>query len=115
MRGNIYVAQPSRAKPKFKGTAGGKVIAALINTADPVGGEPVENPEAAPGILGLQLHVPHASSKRDFEAHDLEHLGNGALLITSDGVQVKKGSATAKAFGLTVQIALLGRADEVIK
>jgi putative ABC transport system substrate-binding protein len=58
------------------------------DSSDPNGGNLSRNVEAAAGILGLQLHVLHASSERDFDAvfTKLRKLRARALVIAGDAV-----------------------------
>jgi putative tryptophan/tyrosine transport system substrate-binding protein len=65
------------------------VMALLVNPADPAVAEPVSRAaQAAAHDLGVQLHVVHASSERDFDAvfATLSQLHAGALLIGADNL-----------------------------
>jgi putative tryptophan/tyrosine transport system substrate-binding protein len=77
------------------------VVAALINSADPNGGNLSRDLQAAARILGLQLHVLHASTERDFDAvfTTLGELRAGALVIAADTVFIS-GSARLAALAL---------------
>jgi putative ABC transport system substrate-binding protein len=57
----------------------------LVNPTNPTGGAGTE-PQAAARTLGLQLHVLHASSERDFDTvfATLVPLGAGGLVIGGD-------------------------------
>jgi putative ABC transport system substrate-binding protein len=79
------------------------VFAALINTNDPNGGNLSRDLEAAAGVLGLKLHVLHASSEHDFEEvfTTSRELRAGALVIAGDPVfSSTTGSAQLAALAL---------------
>jgi putative tryptophan/tyrosine transport system substrate-binding protein len=63
------------------------IIAVLVNPTNPTIGEPfVRDLEVAARMLGLKLHVLHASTERDFEMvfATLVQLQAGALVISPD-------------------------------
>src|SRR5262245_21656175 len=63
------------------------IIALLVNPTNPTNAERLSRDlQAAARILGLQLHVLHASTERDFDAvfASLPQLRAGALVIGSD-------------------------------
>ena len=63
------------------------IIALLVNPTNPTNAETLSRElQAAAGTLGLQLHVLHASTERDFDAvfASLPRLRAGALVIGSD-------------------------------
>jgi putative ABC transport system substrate-binding protein len=74
------------------------VIAALINPANPSTAEPQSRDLlAAARTLGLQLHVVHASTERDFDTvfANLARLRPGALVIGSDGFFISRNEQLA--------------------
>src|SRR5512133_443107 len=63
------------------------IIALLVNPTNPTNAETIsQDMQAAARTLGLQLHVLHASTERDFDAvfASLPRLRAGALVIGSD-------------------------------
>jgi putative tryptophan/tyrosine transport system substrate-binding protein len=63
------------------------IIALLVNPTNPTNAETISRDmQAAAHTLGLQLHVLHASTERDFDAvfASLSRLRAGALVIGSD-------------------------------
>ena len=63
------------------------VIAALINPTNRGTAEPqLRDLQAAAGTFGLQLHIVHASTERDFDTvfANLAQLRPGALVISND-------------------------------
>jgi putative tryptophan/tyrosine transport system substrate-binding protein len=62
------------------------IAAVLVNPTNPLAEALSRNLQAAAGTLGLQLHVLHASSERDFDAAfaTLVELRAGGLVITPD-------------------------------
>jgi len=62
-------------------------IAVLVNPTSPTTDSQLKNLQAAARALGLQLHVLHASTERDFDAAfvTLLQLWAGGLVIASDG------------------------------
>jgi len=62
------------------------VVAALVNPTSPTADSQVKNLHAAARALGLQLHVLHASTDRDFETafETLHQLRAGGLVVASD-------------------------------
>jgi putative ABC transport system substrate-binding protein len=74
------------------------VVAALINPANPSTAEPQSRDLlAAARTLGLQLHVVHASTERDFDTvfANLARLRPGALVIGSDGFFISRNEQLA--------------------
>jgi putative tryptophan/tyrosine transport system substrate-binding protein len=63
------------------------IIALLVNPGNPNAESLSQDTQAAARTLGLELHVLHASSERDFDAAfaALVRLGAGALVIGTDG------------------------------
>ena len=63
------------------------VVAVLVNPTSPTTDSQLRNLQAAAGILGLQLHVLHASTERDFDTVfvTLLQLRAGGLVVASDG------------------------------
>jgi putative ABC transport system substrate-binding protein len=65
------------------------VIAVLVNPANPAGADRVSrDAQAAASTLGLQLHVLHARTEREFDmvVATLVQLKAGALVIASDAL-----------------------------
>jgi len=62
------------------------VIAVLINPRQPAAADQEDEVTAAARVLGLQVHVVHASSESDFETAfaTCERLGTGGLLVAGD-------------------------------
>ena len=62
------------------------VIAVLVNPTSPTTDSQLRNLQAAARALGLQLHVLHASTERDFDAvfATLLKLQAGGLVVASD-------------------------------
>jgi ABC-type uncharacterized transport system substrate-binding protein len=62
------------------------VVAALFNPSDPSSENQSRELQAAAQILGLQLHILHANTERDFDAvfANLARLRIGALVIGAD-------------------------------
>ena len=62
-------------------------IAVLVNPTSPTTDSQLRNLQAAARALGLQLHVVHASTERDFDAvfATLLKLQAGGLVVASDG------------------------------
>ena len=63
------------------------VIAVLVNPTSPTADSQLRNLQAAARALGLQLHVLHASTERDFDTVfvTLLQLRAGGLVVASDG------------------------------
>jgi putative ABC transport system substrate-binding protein len=63
------------------------VIAVLVNPTSPTADSQLRNLQAAAGVLGLQLHVLHASIVRDLDTVfvTLLQLRAGGLVVASDG------------------------------
>jgi putative ABC transport system substrate-binding protein len=82
------------------------IMALLVNPANPVIAEPVSRlSQVATHALGLQLHVLHASSERDFDTvfATLTQLHAGALVIAPDNFFTANSKQLA---ALTVRHAL---------
>jgi putative tryptophan/tyrosine transport system substrate-binding protein len=64
------------------------IIAALVNPTNPFAEPETRDLESAAHTLGLQIHVLHASSERDFETAfaTLLQLQAGALVIANDAL-----------------------------
>jgi putative tryptophan/tyrosine transport system substrate-binding protein len=62
------------------------VVAALINPTEPNAGNLARNLQAAAGALGLEIHLLHASTERDFDTvfTTLRDRRVGALVISPD-------------------------------
>jgi putative tryptophan/tyrosine transport system substrate-binding protein len=62
------------------------VIAVLLNPTSPTAESQLRNLQAAADILGVRLHVLHASTERDFDAvsQALVQLRPGGLVVASD-------------------------------
>jgi putative tryptophan/tyrosine transport system substrate-binding protein len=62
------------------------IIAVLVNPTDPRSETQLKDLQAAARTLGLQLHVLHASTERDFDTvfATLAQLRTGALVISAD-------------------------------
>ena len=81
------------------------VVAVLVNPTSPTTDSQLRNLQAAAGILGLQLHVLHASTERDFDTafETLLQLRPGGLVVASDGFFATHGEQLA---ALTVRHAV---------
>jgi len=73
------------------------IIAALLNPTNPNTETILRELQAAARILGVQLHVLHASNERDFDTvfATLAQLRAGALVIGTDGFLVSRGEQLA--------------------
>ena len=73
------------------------VIAALINPANSSAEPQLRDLQAAARTLGVQLHVVHASSERDFGTvfANLAELRPGALVIANDGFFISRNEQLA--------------------
>ena len=73
------------------------VMALLVNPAHPAAETQSRNMQAAARTLGLQLHVLHASTERDFETTfaTLVQLRAGALVIGSDAFFINRSELLA--------------------
>jgi putative tryptophan/tyrosine transport system substrate-binding protein len=73
------------------------VIAALINPANSSAEPQLSGLQAAARTLGVQLHVVHASSERDFGMvfANLAELRPGALVIANDGFFISRNEQLA--------------------
>jgi putative ABC transport system substrate-binding protein len=63
------------------------VLAVLVNPTSPTADSQLRHLQAAARVRGLQLHVLHASTERDFDALfvTLLQLRAGGLVVASDG------------------------------
>ena len=70
-----------------------KVFGLLVNPTNPGAEHIVKDVRPAAGILGIQLHILHASAERDFDSvfADLRRSGAGGLLIATDGFLIRHG------------------------
>jgi putative ABC transport system substrate-binding protein len=68
------------------------IIGALVNPAGPNAETQSKNLQAVARTLGVQLHVLHASTEREFDKvfSDMAQLGAGALLICADPLFVSR-------------------------
>jgi putative ABC transport system substrate-binding protein len=73
------------------------IIGALVNPAGPHAGTQSKSLQAAARILGVQLHVLHASTEHDFNAvfANIVELRVGALLIIADPLFVSRSEQLA--------------------
>jgi ABC-type uncharacterized transport system substrate-binding protein len=73
------------------------IIAALVNPTNPNTETILRDLQAAARILGVQLHVLHASNERHFDTvfATLAQLRAGALVIGTDGFLVSRGEQLA--------------------
>jgi len=73
------------------------VIAALINPANNTAEPQLRDLQTAARALGLQLHIMHASSERDFDTvfATLAQLRPGALVIGTDGFLISRNQQLA--------------------
>jgi putative ABC transport system substrate-binding protein len=81
------------------------VVAVLVNPTSPTADSQLRNLQAAARVLGLQLHVLHASTERDFDTvfATLLELRAGGLVVASDGFFGTHGEQLA---ALTVRDAI---------
>jgi putative tryptophan/tyrosine transport system substrate-binding protein len=81
------------------------VVAVLVNPTSPTTDSQLRNLQAAARTLGLQLHVLHASTERDFDTvfETLLQLRAGGLVVASDGFFATHGEQLA---ALTVRHAV---------
>jgi putative tryptophan/tyrosine transport system substrate-binding protein len=72
-------------------------VAVLVNPTSPTADSQLRNLQAAARALGLQLHVLHASTERDFDAvfPTLLQLRAGGLVVASDGFFATHGEQLA--------------------
>jgi putative ABC transport system substrate-binding protein len=73
------------------------IIALLVNPTNPSSEQQTRDLLAAARVLGVQLHVLHASSERDFDATfaALPELRAGGLVIVTDGLFVRRSEQLA--------------------
>ena len=81
---NVEVA-PKRVELAHELIPAATAIALLVNPTNPLADAVAKDSQAAAHILGLQLHVLHASSERDFDAvfNSLVQMRAAALVIAS--------------------------------
>jgi len=82
---NVEVT-PKRLEILHEAVPTAAVVAVLVNPTSPTTDSQLKNLQAAAGALGLQLHVLHASTERDFDSvfETLLQLRAGALVVASD-------------------------------
>jgi putative ABC transport system substrate-binding protein len=74
------------------------IIAVLVNPTNPTNSETtLRDLQAAAGTLGLQLHVAHASTERDFDTvfASLVQMRAGALVIGNDALFLSRSEQLA--------------------
>jgi putative tryptophan/tyrosine transport system substrate-binding protein len=73
------------------------IVALLVNPAQRTVDSETRGMQAAARILGLQLHIMHASAERDFEAAfaNLAQLRAGGLVIGGDAFLISRGEQLA--------------------
>jgi putative tryptophan/tyrosine transport system substrate-binding protein len=74
------------------------IIAVLVNPANPINSETtLRDLQTAAGTLGLQLHVLHASTERDFDTvfASLVQMRAGALVIGNDALFLSRSEKLA--------------------
>jgi putative ABC transport system substrate-binding protein len=83
---NVQVT-PKRLEILYEVVPAAAEIAVLVNPTSPTTDSQLRNLQAAARALGLQLHVLHASTERDFDAvfATLLQLRAGGLVVASDG------------------------------
>jgi putative ABC transport system substrate-binding protein len=74
-----------------------RIIALLVNPTNPNAETLSRDVQAAALILGLQIHVLHASTERDFDTAfaTLVQLGAGGLVIAADGFFIGRSEQLA--------------------
>jgi len=82
---NVEVT-PKRLEILHEAVPTAAVVAVLVNPTSPTTDSQLKNLQAAASALGLQLHVLHASTERDFDSvfETLLQLRAGALVVASD-------------------------------
>jgi putative ABC transport system substrate-binding protein len=83
---------PKRLELLHELTSAATSVAALVNPTSPAAETQSRDLQAAAAALGLQLHVLHASSEREFDAvfATLARLRAGGLVIAGDGLFVDR-------------------------
>jgi putative tryptophan/tyrosine transport system substrate-binding protein len=74
-----------------------KVMALLVNPTNPAAETISRDAQAAAHTIGLQLHVSHASTERDFETAfaDMRDLRAGALVVSPDSFFLSRSTQLA--------------------
>ena len=82
---NVQVT-PKRLEILHEVVPASAVIAVLLNPTSPTAGSQLNSLQAAADVLGVRLHVLHASAARDFDAvfETLARLRPGGLVVASD-------------------------------
>jgi ABC-type uncharacterized transport system substrate-binding protein len=82
---NVEVT-PKRLEILHEAVPTAAVVAVLVNPTSPTADSQLKSLQAAASALGLQLHVLHASTERDFDSvfETLLQLRAGALVVASD-------------------------------
>jgi len=101
---NVEVT-PKRLEILHEAVPAAAVVAVLVNPTSPTAASQLRELQAAAPALGLQLHVLHASSERDFDTvfANLLQLRAGALVVASDTLLATRGEQLA---ALTVRHAV---------
>jgi putative ABC transport system substrate-binding protein len=88
---------PKRLELLHELVPGAKVIAVLLNPANPNAETQSRDVQAAARALGIDLHILHASSERDFDAvaAALDRMRAGGLVIGNDGFLIGEGERLA--------------------
>jgi putative ABC transport system substrate-binding protein len=83
---NVQVT-PKRLEILHEAVPTAAEVAVLVNPTSPTADSQLRNLQAAARALGLQLHVLHASTERDFDTvfATLLQLRAGGLVVSSDG------------------------------
>ena len=91
------VLAPKRLELVHEVVPSATIIAHLVNPANPTAETQTKELQIAARKLGLQLHIVHASSERDFEGvfATLARLRAGALLIVPDGFLISRSEPLA--------------------
>jgi len=101
---NLNLA-PARLKLLHELVPAASLIGLLVDPTVPNADAIVQDVQAAAGTLGLQIHVLHASSERDFDPAfaSLVQMRAGALLIGTEGLFIRRHEQLA---ALTVRHAV---------